>query len=673
MTGEILSILLFSLSIFFGFSFIRFFDPKSRFFLFERIAFGGFLGILFLGYSVLFLSLIFRSETKTIFFIFAFLIIYFILFFVILQIKKIKKISFSSDFLREKIGDIKKIIEKKQITTFLFFLFLLVLFSFLYLNKNLFKKYLGGSCVSFYHSYFDTALHLTLFRVFSEREPFSLEHPLFKGKNLTYTFFADYFSSIPRRLGAPEEFSFYFPQVLTILFVSLMLIAFLKRFFPLKWAIVCYFFIFLGSGLAFLNWPQTFNVVFLQQGGASYQEFSCYEMFGECHQEEIPGLLIKNGIPWRTTFFNFFVWQRPFIYGLGLFLMVLFGIFLYSKQISFLRYSIFIPLFYFSHLHSLISLFFFMAVFFFLQEKKKIWFFFFLFALIFSWPFFIFFADAGGGKVSLMRNFFYFKTGWLAKSYGDPIWLFYLKNFGFLLIFYFFSLKYLDRFSPFLRRAFLASVSLLIMPNLFLFAPRDFDNNKILFYFWFFASIFSTFFLRELLEDKKRDLVLGNFFVIGVVVLVVLIVLPGFSDLILGYFHVKNNYFCYRDTNPLLREIGDFIKENLPKNAYILSTGNIDDIVAFYAGRNLYVGFSNYLWSHGLAGWDQREREIKEILRKGDVEALREKGIYYMLLDKGLGDYWRVGVFRSKFFEKAKVLFSQEKEKRYLLYFPPEN
>ena len=652
---------------------IRFFDPKSKFFLFERIAFGGFLGILFLGYSVLLFSLFLHSETKTIFFVFIFLILYFILFFFVWQLKKIKKIFpfLNLSFLKERLKNIKLIIEKKQITFFLFLLFLLVLFSFLYLNKNLFKRYFGGSCVSFYHSYFDTALHLTLFRVFSEREPFSLEHPLFKGKNLTYTFFPDYFSSIPRRLGAREEFSFYFPQVLTILFVSLMLISFLKRFFPLKWAIVCYFFIFLGSGLAFLNWPQTFNVVFLQQGGVSNQEFSCYEMFGECHQEKIPGLLIKNGIPWRTTFFNFFVWQRPFIYGFGLFLFVLMGIFLYAKELSFLRYSIFIPLFYFVHLHSLISLFFFMAVFFFLQEKKKIWLFFFLFAVVLSWPFFIFFCDAGGEKISLQRNFFYFKTGWLAKSYGDPLWLFYLKNFGFLLIFYFCSLKYLDRFSPFLKKSFLASLSLLIMPNLFLFAPRDFDNNKILFYFWFFAAIFSTFFLKELLEDKKRDLVLSSYFAGGIVILVFLIVLPGFSDLVLGYFHVKNNYFCYRDIDPSLRKIGDFIKENLPKNAYILSTGNIDDIVAFYAGRNLYVGFSNYLWSHGLSGWDQREREIKEILRKGDVRTLQEKGIYYMLLDKGLGDFWKVGVFKSKFFEKAKVLFEQEKEKRYLLYFPP--
>ena len=211
------------------------------------------------------------------------------------------------------------------------------------------------------------------------------------------------------------------------------------------------------------------------------------------------------------------------------------------------------------------------------------------------------------------------------------------------------------------------------MPNLFLFAPRAFDNNKILFYFWFFACIFSTFFLKELLEDKKKDVILKPYFLIGTAIIIILIVLPGFSDLALGYFHVKNNYFCYRDIDPVLREVGDFIKKNLPKNAYILSTGNIDDIVSFYAGRNLYIGFSNYLWSHGLVGWEQREEEIRKILRNGDVKALQREGIYYMLLDKNLGDYWQVGVFRSKFFEKAKVLFSQEKEKRYLLYFPPKN
>lgn len=626
-----------------------------------------------MGYFVLFFSLIFHSEKQTIIFYFYFLIGYFIIFLSIFQRKNFRQFLV---FLKNKFSLIKEffsgrksilIPKNKFYTLLIFFFFLVVLFSFLYLNAQLFKKIAGGSCVSFYHGYFDTALHLSIFRVFSEREHFSLEHPLLKGARLTYTFFADFFSSIPRKLGAGEEFSFKLPQLLTITFVCLMLISFLKRILSFKWAVVCFLFIFLGSGFAFLNWPQTFSKVFFEKRGHSYQEFTCFEMFGECRQENIDGLIIKNGIPWRTPFFNFFVWQRPFIYGLGLFVFLLMGIFYYGQEKYFLRYSIFIPLFFFIHTHSLISLFFLMSVFFFFEENKKNWFFFFLLSLFFSLPFFYYFSNLTSNGQNFLRNFLSYYPGWLSGAYKDHVLVFYLKNFGFILIFYFLSLLYFDKFSPFLKRLFLAGLFIFIVSNLFTFAPRIFDNNKILFYFWVIACLFTALFLKEFFAEKK-----SLFYRYHIFAFIILILLPGFSDLFLGFFHVKYNNFCYRDIFPEIRKLGDFIKENVPKDAYVLSSGNIDDVALFYAGRGIYVGYSSYLWSHGVSEWSDREDEVRRILKSGDINALKNKGIFYMVLDKDFKNFWGP-VKESVFLEKGKILYSQPTEKRYLIYFPPND
>lgn len=673
MAGEILSLLLFSFSCLFGISIISVFDPKKRFSFWERLFAGCFLGILFLGYFVLFLSLVFHSEKKTILFYSYFLIVYFTIFLPLFQRKKLETLFSSLKRYFQELKDFffgqKTLLVSKHkfFSILVFFFFLFVLFSFLYMNLGLFKKLWGGSCVSFFHGYFDSALHLSLFRVFSEREPFSLEHPLLKGFRLTYTFFADFFSSIPKKLGAEEEFSFELPQALTIAFVSFMLLAFLTRVLSFRWAVVCFLLIFLGSGFAFLNWPQTFSKVFLEKGGKSYQEFTCFEIFGECNQENIKGLIVKNGIPWRTPLFNFFVWQRPFIYGLGLFVFMLMAIFYYAQEMTFLRYSIFVPLFFFAHTHSLISLFFLMVIFFFLQKNKKIWFVFFLLTLVFCWPFFSYFSNVVSNQKNFLSNFLSYHPGWLADDYKDHVLVFYLKNFGFILIFYFLSLFYFDKFSPFLKHLFLAGLFIFIMSNIFIFAPRTFDNNKILFYFWLIACIFTSFFLKEFYGQKKTD-----FYASFVFILLFLMLLPGFSDLLLGFFHIKNNNFCYRDVSPEIRAMGDFIKQNVPKDAYLVSSGNIDDVALFYAGRGVYVGFSNYLWSHGNFQWKEKEDELKEILRTGDVESLKKKGIFYMVLDKDLKDYWK-SVKESAFLEKGKVLYSQPELKRYLLYFPPED
>lgn len=593
-----------------------------------------------MGYLTLFFSLILKSEFKAIILDFIFLFLFNI--FLIIRKKSIKfpKISF-----------------KKSLSFSLLLLFILI-FIFSYLATL--EKDENQNLKSYFHGWGDTCWHLSLFRVFSVRDSFSLENPLFKGENLKYPFLADFLSSIPKKIGAPDLFSFHFFQVLTLIFSFILVYLFLRKFLNEKIALISFLIIFLGTGLAFLNYPSLFSRTILKGNIHSLEEFTRFLGFSQTK------VLINKGIFWRGPLLDFFTWQRSFIYGLGLFILILFGILYYRKEKEFLRYSVLIPFFTLAHPHSLISLFIFMAVLFYFQKERetRIWFYFAILSFLMSLPFLLYL-----GVFQNHNSFLRFHLFWLAyHSKDNPIW-FFLKNFGFVLVFYFFSLFFFKRFSKFQKEIWFSSLSLLILPNIFQFQPWDFDNGKIFFYFWFFASIFTGLFFYYFLSKFKNI-----FSYILIYFLIVLILLPGSTDVFLRAYHFfdrTHNYYGFSDSDPLNKDLGNFIKKNLPKSAYILAGSEPDSFIPIYAGRGLYLGYEGWLWSHGLEKEYLVKKEIvKKALESGNLEPLKKEGINYILLDKNLEKDFNVNI-NSEIFKKSKILYQQNfyGENRYLITF----
>ena len=112
----------------------------------------------------------------------------------------------------------------------------------------------------------------------------------------------------------------------------------------------------------------------------------------------------------------------------------------------------------------------------------------------------------------------------------------------------------------------LASLFLFVVPNLILFQPWSFDNNKVLFYWWLLAIIFVVAPILKIVWEK---LLFGKVFVI---ILIIFSILAGGVDTFARLNGPKNiGYYGYSDGSTENREIGEWIRNNTNPNDLFLA------------------------------------------------------------------------------------------------------
>lgn len=496
-----------------------------------------------------------------------------------------------------------KSFKKEKIPIFLLIFLLLLLskifFSTLTVNKE--AIWTGNAFV-----WIDWPVHFSLISSFAFGQNFPPINPQFNGLPLNYPFLSDFFSAILIKLGASLEWAVEIPGI--ILSVSFfMIFYFFVKFLSksARIALISTIISLFAGGLGF--------IYFIQDIFKRTQPLNVYTYFGEKH----------------LWFFNFLygelIPQRAFLFGLPLFFLILRFFFQARKSgnIKMIFFTGFLTgLLPFFHTHTLFALVIYLGslmIFDLFKNSFKnlsFWLKFWLpvlTLLLCQLPFFL--------PVFKNHNF-HWQFGWMAHE--ENFFLFWFKNTGLfvpLLILAFLKVKsFKEKFL-----IFLPAQLIFIIPNLFLLAPWEYDNLKVLTY-WFLLSSPLVASLLVFLKKKR-------FFFVKIIAsfLFLTLIITGLID-VFNLFSLDKKSFLLWQNKDL--KIAEFCQKNTAPQAIFLTAPVHNNPVNCLAGRKILLGYPGTAWTWGLE-IGEREKEIKKIY-KGDKETP-------LLLNKYDVDYIFVG------------------------------
>lgn len=526
----------------------------------------------------------------------------------------------------------------------------------------------------------DGAYHLDMVKRLAVAEPFVLDQPIAGGKSLTYPFLVNFLSAVLLRGGLGLPWAWHLPTAVFGITIVLVLFELGKNYFVRKsLALVLVFLVLFGAGLGFLWFFQQVKQDAVQQGWLSSFFANLAEpKFEYTHLDNRTGGKpeAKNfpaNIVWIVPAISFFSHQRSFFLGAVLGISVLFGLLVDKANWRWLLLLGFLPL---AHSHSFLALVIFVLVYSFdemidslvsffkrreISQFLRFGFMSFLLALP-QLAYLLSGVFSGGTN----NGFFLPWFGWMSCSHRlswffcDPNVLgtdqsvswFWLKNFGFVFVVWLsalllLGLKKLDHQA---KELIWPSLILFGLPNLFLFQPWEFDNNKILFWWWVIAILICLSLFDK--EEKSREFShldsqssdklktqipkLKKLLLTGSCLLFV--ALSSFSGLIDVWSRIKTGlsleenqrYFGYYSKEDLV--IAEWIKNQTKPNEIFLTHSQANQFIPMTTGRPIYLGFIGWLWTQGQKELiSQRQATIKEFLLTEKVDKLCQEGVKYWL------------------------------------------
>lgn len=441
--------------------------------------------------------------------------------------------------------------------------------------------------------YGDLLLHLAFISKFLQNDPLFTQSPIFASAKPNYPPMADFITAQIARLtgisnsllivtfivGLVLIFSvrkliFNFVKNETIVFITLLLFLFNGGF-----GFIFFFEDYLASGK-----PITDFIFTLPREYTNIQ---------------------PEGYWWINSLLAYFLPQRGFLFAFPITLLVFHFLYQGIKHKKYHQILIaavltgVLPLF---QLHSLIVIFF-VCIFcapasIFLTTKKpyliKAWFVYGALSLIIVLPIFGLISDHTNAL-----EFIKYRPGWTSH---ENIFLFWFKNLGLFLPILLISLMWLFLKRKKLFLLYLPFVFIFIISNLFIFQPWDFDNSKLLIY-WYFAScvVVSYFIYWNLLKDAWPKKLFAA----------LLILIMTFSSAI-DIFRTFTSVTYYKILSNTDIDIASQVKTLTPRNAIFITAHNHNNPIVSVAGRSTLLGFQGWVWSHGF-NYYQREEDIKKI------------------------------------------------------------
>lgn len=532
----------------------------------------------------------------------------------------------------------------------------------------------------------DGAYHMDMIRVLAESEPFAPNHPIAGGTPLTYTFFVNFISALFLRMGASFSIAWHLPLFVYGIGIIAGLWnigkAVLKKASP---RIIFIILVLFGGGLGIFLSPLQASTtdqssLWLQIAHPKYEYTHLDVRTGGKPAE---GELDRN-IVWITPAISFFSHQRSFMPGAALAFLFLSGIFVYWGTDTLWRWFAIPGLIPLSHLHTAVATGVFALVIFVTafpfgalrstNRKKELRGIYIpiLVGLLLAAPQMLYlFSNSQAG--SSLEPWF----GWMTCSHNqswitcDPnvtgtdtnaLW-FWIKNFGVLFVAWmagFFFIKKIWK-QKILLVAWGSGTILFVLGNMVKFQPWEFDNNKILFYWWFSSALLLAYGCEKILEKnrfgwKKQLSIFAIFFVCGTACI------SGTVDVYartrIGIRPVINQtHFGYYGHDQ--DEIISFIRQNIPKNGIITSSSNANQFIPMTTGRSIYLGFSGWLWTQGREDTaEQRKRNIKIFLETGDPSVLCADGARYVYSDNSFKNEYPESLTEENAFQQTDAIYT---------------
>ena len=246
----------------------------------------------------------------------------------------------------------------------------------------------------------------------------------------------------------------------------------------------------------------------------------------------------------------------------------------------------------------------------FVMRPRRAWLAFWLPAVLFALP-----ELARLASHVAASGFAHFQLGW--RGHNEPSWLlFWLRNIGLPTLLIIPAWIYAPRA---LRLFYLAFLALLIFSLLLIFSPNDYDNLKLM-YYWYAATCVLVAGWLVSLASRRRWLV-------PVVAAIFVSIASGILALVYEW-QSKNLMFSYDEV-----AAATFVREKTAPRSLFLTAPSIHQPILSLAGRAIVRGATSWLWSHGYP-FAEREADVRAIYSGRDdaMELLRYYGVDYIFL-----------------------------------------
>ena len=575
---------------------------SARYSLFERVAYGTVIGLGLHTWIVYLLSLLWGLQFQSLY-ISAILLI--ALCSVILIIKWD---SFKENIISE-IQDIKNDFLLNKVSYYVHiavFSFFTTIFWRLFYRTIIWKK--DGMYIGLPNNYGDLPLHLAYITSFVWGNNIPPQDPSFAGEKLVYPFLSDFLSAIFLKLGLDFRDILFIPGLLlTVAFYSIFYYfayRLTKRRFT---AIISAFIFFFTGGFGFYY--------FLQDLSHTSGNIWSFLMSLPRDYTKIPSL----NYHWITPLTCLNVPQRPFLFGFPITMLIFTLLYTgieHKKWREFLFAGVLAGILPFFHSHSFLAMLMVAIPLGIIFWDWRKWILFFMPAFILSLPQVLYLSGHVGGG-----SFFKPSFGWMAGK--ENYFWFWLKNTslfwpvmiaGFTTIFIF--RKGTDHRAPtHLGFYSLPFLILFLLPNMMLFAPWNWDNIKILIY-WFLGTTPMAALALTCLYKNKRFRIPSR---IGFFIIMFVLTVAGGIDV---FRYAVAPISGWKEFSAEEVKLAKRISIETPPDAIFLNAPIFNHPV-FLSGRKSLMGYPSHIWSHGYNDAHRREQDIQSMLKgKFDVISL---------------------------------------------------
>lgn len=204
-----------------------------------------------------------------------------------------------------------------------------------------------------------------------------------------------------------------------------------------------------------------------------------------------------------------------------------------------------------------------------------------------------------------------FDPGWTSEE--NIIW-FWLKNLGIFAPVLTVALFWLFKKNRLLLLLYLPFLAVFALANIFVFQPWDFDNSKLLIYWYFASTIVVAYFLfDQFFQENLAKKIIGS-------IIVFLLIFSGGLDIFRTFTKVTNyQIFSKQDL-----EVASSVSNLTPQDSVFITASNHNHPIPALTGRSTLVGFHGWLWSHGLP-YQGRAADIVKIYQGIEAEELIAK------------------------------------------------
>ena len=454
----------------------------------------------------------------------------------------------------------------------------------------------------------DWPVHLGIVSSFAYGANFPPTHPRFDGHAFAYHYLSDLTAAAMVPLGMDPAGALALHSYVGCVLVAAGLFAFARRLTRDRTAATLTLVLFLlGGGLGWLVTAAAMD--------------SSKDVVGTIATLAWDRTVKREfNLQFVNMFFGFIASQRAFLYGLPLAFAILSTLLVAVRRADVRLFIVagaiagLLPL---AHLGTLLALAIVTPILF-LMFPSRAWLAFFAVWMAVAIPQLL--TQLGGGAGALSA--FQFQLGWVAGA--DPWPWFWIKNLGWFAPLLIAGLLTRRLVPERARRFLIAFMFLFVAANVAVFQPWDWDNHKLLVY-WFLAVAVIVAALLARVWRRHPSL--------GARVLVLGVVLSMTASGLLEDVGTLLGQSRYRMLEPDQIRLAEAVRATTDPDALFVIGMQNEDPVAMLTGRRIFMGDDNWLWTEGIQ-YEQRRDEVRRIYRAepGTEALLAQRGIDFVVI-----------------------------------------